>query len=104
EKDKRVAKCSLNLLWRAFDRRRVGNSPVGSHRLPRPQWANLIGCVIANREHEIDLRSTRFGELVPTLAAQPYRRNARDLQLGDCLRSHLSRRVTPGTVGHEIRR
>src|SRR5277367_6223763 len=49
---------------------RVWNAPVRRHRLTRPDRADFLGCVVAHREDEIEMRRCRFGKLIPVLAAK----------------------------------
>jgi hypothetical protein len=44
------------------------------HRLAGPDRADFIRGVVADGEHEIQLRRIRLGELVPGFAAQSFRR------------------------------
>ena len=48
----------------------IGNAPMRGHRLARPHRAGLGRRVVANREHEIELRRVRPGELAPVLGAK----------------------------------
>ena len=54
------------LVLRADEGGRVLNTPMRGHRLARPDRADLGGRVVADREHEIELRCAGLGELLPT--------------------------------------
>jgi hypothetical protein len=50
---------------RALNLRRIGDAPMRRRRFARPERAEFASSVIADREDEIDLRRTGFGELLP---------------------------------------
>ena len=54
----------------AFNSGGVWNAPMGGHRLPGPDRADLAGGVVANRENEIERRRAGRRELVPRLGAK----------------------------------
>lgn len=43
---------------------------MGRHRLSRPDGANFIGGIVANRENEIEFGRTRNSELIPAFGAK----------------------------------
>jgi len=53
----RVAKRFLDLRLCARDRSGVRGTPMCRHWLTGPDWADFLGCVIANREYKIEFRS-----------------------------------------------
>src|SRR3954471_17360807 len=97
-----IAERLLDLLSSSLYRGRIRHAPVGSHGLPGPDWADLIGSIVANREHEIEFGSTRFRKFVPTLAADSGGRNMGRLELFQGLGPHFSDGMAACTVGREI--
>ena len=57
------------VLLTAFRRDGVGDAPVGTDRVPRPDRAGLVRGVIADGYDEVELRRFRWRELVPAFAA-----------------------------------
>src|ERR1019366_2611702 len=55
----------------ALDRRRVFDSPMCGHGLPRPHGASLARRVVTDGEHEIHLRSIGGCEFLPVFRAHP---------------------------------
>ena len=76
-----------DFIWSALDCCRVGHTPVRRHRLPRPQRTDLIRCVIADGEDEIQRGGTRLRELIPGLAAEVLSAQTRVLDLTGSKRS-----------------
>src|ERR1700687_426680 len=60
---------------------RIWYSPVRGHGMSRPDRANLLGSVVANREDELHLGSAGAREFIPALAAQAGCGNASQLKL-----------------------
>src|SRR5208283_1635420 len=81
----------------------VWNSPVGGHGLTWPDRAYFVGSIVANREHEVQMRRVGLCKLVPALAAQPLRGEVSPLQLRQSLWSDRPRWVTARAVGREGR-
>src|SRR6266404_4299478 len=74
-----IAKRAFDLLRRSYYGGRIGNTPMGGHRLTGPDGANFLGGVVADREYEIELRCSGLSELVPIFAAQVSGRQSRNL-------------------------
>ena len=66
------------------------------HRLSGPVGALLAGGVVADSEHEIELRRAGLCELVPRLRAQARHVEVRPLQQVEREGVHLAARVAPG--------
>jgi integrase len=60
-----ITKRTGDLLWGSLDCRRIGNTPVRRHRLPRPVRTLLLRGVVAYSKNEVELRRFRPRELVP---------------------------------------
>src|SRR5581483_8347179 len=89
-------------LGRATLRRcRIGNAPMGRHRLSRPEGARFPGRVVADREHEIERGRAGLGELAPRFRPEAGRVVAEAPQQRDRLRMHLALGLASGTVGGE---
>src|SRR4029453_15036496 len=72
------------------------------HRLARPQWANFRGSDIAHCEHEVERRSVRRSEFIPTFA--PYLLG-RKMVLAQQFKGHrvdLTRRRTARAVAAKL--
>src|SRR5271155_638855 len=80
---------------RAFNRRRVGDSPVRRHRFSRPDRTHLTGRVVADGEYEIDWRCSRRRELIPALAAKALGRQIPPPKEFQRHGMHLTLRKTP---------
>src|SRR5579864_1069873 len=59
----------------------IGNSPMRRHWLAGPDWTSLLGCRIAECEHEVHSWCSVSRKFAPALAAKSFRRNPRGLQL-----------------------
>src|SRR5438270_1064656 len=67
--DECVTKCPRNLFPRSGDRCRVGDPPMGCHRLTGPNLADFRGGVVADREDKVQLRGSWLDELLACLAS-----------------------------------
>src|SRR5690606_14888242 len=65
-----VQECLRLLLGRAFLRGGIGDSPMGRHRLTRPDRARFAGSVVADGENEVEVGRPGAGEFLPALAAK----------------------------------
>ena len=54
----------------------IRQAPMRAHGLARPDRADLVGGVVADREHEIELRRIGRRKLLPGLGAQPLGRRS----------------------------
>src|SRR5579863_513588 len=70
----RIAKSLSHLGLGSLSRRRIGYAPVRRRRMPGPDWADFLRCVVTHGEYEIHLRSAGLGKLLPAFAAQAFRR------------------------------
>src|SRR5260370_20438606 len=93
----------LDLFWRSLDGGGVGNAPMRRHGLTRPQWTDLIRCVVADCEDEIKRGGIRLRELIPGLAPEVLSTQTRVLDLAEGLGPHRTGRVTSRTVGADGR-
>src|SRR5258708_37669799 len=98
-----VTEGALDLICSAANRRRIGNAPMGGHRLTLPDRAHFFGGAVTDRKDEVKLGSSRPGEFIPSLASQACAGQTRPLELLQRLRSNLSRRMTSCTIGGECR-
>src|SRR5262245_40736574 len=64
-----VEKRFFNLCSCSINCRRVGHAPMSSHRLSRPYRTDFFCSVVADREHKVQLWSTRSGKLVPVFTS-----------------------------------
>lgn len=82
----------------ALERSWIFYPPVDRHGSPRPDGATLIPSVVTDRHNQVEIRSPRNREFIPTLASEPACGMA---LLGQDLKSHGVRRacrVTPRAV------
>jgi len=100
---KGLPKSLFDLLRRACHRRGIGDAPVGRHRLAGPHRADFLGCIVADRKDEIELRRAGPRELVPTLAAKAIGRKMRKFQLFQRLGPHGSCWLATSAKRNEIR-
>ena len=70
ENEERFAESPLHVCGASTNHRRVGNAPVGCHRLSGPDRADFLRGVVTNRKDEIELRRIGLCEFVPGLAAE----------------------------------
>jgi len=71
---------------------------MGGHRLAGPDRTDFRGRPVADREYKIESWSAGGGELIPTLAAEPFRRQMIPLEHGERQRMHLPFRMTSSAV------
>src|SRR5579859_4209664 len=86
------------LLVCSFKPRRIFNTPVGGHRLPRPDRADLASGIRTDRKYEIHFRGARPCELVPRLAAEGFGGQPRFSDLCEGKRIHLPPGMAAGAV------
>ncbi len=79
ENHERIAECTFNLLGSSDNCCWIGNTPMRSHGLTRPNRADFFRCVVADGEHKIQARRARPCKLVPVLATQIFGRQSSDL-------------------------
>src|SRR5215469_13987098 len=68
ERKESLAESTCNFFGSAFNSGGIGNAPMGSHWLTRPDRTNFLGRLVADGEDEVQLGRVRFGELIPRLA------------------------------------
>src|SRR5689334_23458231 len=68
-------KCLLSHFLVSLYRRWIGEAPMRSHRLSRPDGAGFRCCLIANGKHKVHERRAGPGKLAPIFAAEPFCRN-----------------------------
>src|SRR5260370_16809418 len=73
------------------------------HRLPWPDRADFFRRVVAEGNDKVELRRTRLGEVIPTLAPQTLRRNPPSFESFQRLRPDRARRMTSRAVRREPR-
>jgi len=93
----------FDLLRRACHRRRIGDAPVGRHRLAGPHRADFLGCVVTNSKDEIELRRARPRELAPILTAKAIGRKMHEFQLFQRFGPHGSCWLATSAKRNEIR-
>jgi hypothetical protein len=76
---------------------------VRRDRLAGPEWAHLLGRVVAHCEDEIEMGRFNGCELIPRLAPSVGRAQPRSLDLPNGLRTHCARRVATRAMGCEVR-
>src|SRR6204780_5899366 len=103
EQKKRVAKRFLDSLLASSNRCRVGYAPMSCHGLAGPDGTNLFGGIVTNREHKIEIRSTRLSQLVPCLASETIRGKAGLLKLAQCFQSNGSSGMAACAISSECR-
>src|SRR6516164_11604392 len=74
---------------------------MGGHWIPGPHRTPLAGSLVADGEHKIHARRTRFGELVPAFAAQSAGIEMRLFEHIECERVHGTPGKAPGAVAFE---
>src|SRR5438067_975440 len=83
-----IAESFLHFVFRALDYGGIGNAPVSSHQVPRPNRTDLTCSVVADAEVKVELWGIWPGEFIPNLAAKPAGRNMCDFKFAQCLRAH----------------
>src|SRR5579862_98378 len=71
ENKESIAKSSLDLLSAPANGRWIGNAPMRSHGLTRPDGARFLGRVITNRKHKMEFGCAGLREFIPRLTPQP---------------------------------
>lgn len=80
----------------AFDRGGVFYTPVGCHRMSKPDRAGFSGGAVADREDEVHFRCARLSELVPALRTEAGRWISKRLELVKGMRVDLAFRMAAG--------
>ena len=65
-----ISECKPHFRLGTGRRRRIGYAPMRGHRLTRPNRAGFFRSVVADGEHEIELRRVWSRELLPALRTQ----------------------------------
>jgi hypothetical protein len=71
-------------------------------RLARPNRANFLGGIVANRKDRIQLWRAGLSKFIPTLAAQPGGGKTSRLQQPGSVRIDAAARVAAGAVSREV--
>src|SRR5665809_15098 len=90
------------LRFGAYRLGRIGQPPMGAHRLPRPYWASFLRGVVADGEHEIELGRAGCGKLIPRLGAELRHVVIGFFQQVERQRMDVAERLAAGAIGVEF--
>ena len=97
----RVGEGCPHLRFRSACSRRIWQSPVRRHRLPRPKGAGFVRRIVANGENEIHLGGIGTRELVPRFRPEAADVVVELLEHFDSIRIDPPARLTTGRISLE---
>src|SRR6516165_3831647 len=97
ECERDFGRCALRFRW-------IRNAPMGGSRMSRPHGACFCRRAIADREHEVELRFTGLGEVVPRFRAITGRIVAQVLEKMDGVGVNLPLWLAACVVGAKMSR